>query len=324
MGGKPKAPTPPDPFKTAEAQAQTNRETAITQARLNNIDQITPFGNIRFNETGTFEDGTPRFEAITELGADQRSIFDSINRLAQERLGGDAGGLGTPIDTSDPALGAAIADRFQPRLNDQLDRRRAALEARLVNQGFKRGSTGFTNALRDFNQTETDARNQIEIDGRAQALSEILAGRGDNRADLNFLLTGGQSQQPQGVPTAQTGVQGVDLTGLVQNQFNAQLAEFNQKSNARNSLFGSLANLGSSVAGFALSDERAKQNISEVGELKDGTPVYTYEYKNAPGMTQMGVMAQEVERDNPDAVQEFGGLKHVDYAQVTARALEDA
>src|SRR5690606_29930360 len=33
--------------------------------------------------------------------------------------------------------------------------------------------------------------------------------------------------------------------------------------------------------------------------------------------TQIGVMAQDVEKDNPDAVSEFGGIKMVDYNQAT-------
>lgn len=322
MVSKTKAPDPPDPNVTAQAQTESNQQTAITQALLNNINQVTPFGNLTFDQIGTFEDGTPQFQATTTLGEDQQAIFDEINRLTLARLGGDAGGLGTAVDTSDPALGQAISDRFLPRLNESLDERRRALEAQLVNQGFQRGSEGFNNALRDFNQVETDARNQIQIQARNQALQEILGGADSNRRDLNLLLTGGQAVQPGFQPTAQTGVAGTDVAGIINNNFNQQLANFQQANNARNSVFGALAGLGSSIAGFALSDRRAKENIKEVGELKDGTPIYSYKYKGAGGLTQLGVMAQEVEKTNPDAVQEFDGLKHVDYDAVTDKALE--
>ena len=68
-----------------------------------------------------------------------------------------------------------------------------------------------------------------------------------------------------------------------------------------------------------LSDERAKENITEVGELKDGQPVFAYNYKGDP-RPQIGLIAQEVEKLRPDAVVEIGGLKHVHYGKATERA----
>lgn len=68
-----------------------------------------------------------------------------------------------------------------------------------------------------------------------------------------------------------------------------------------------------------LSDERAKENIAEVGELKDGQSVYSYNYKG-DSRPQIGLIAQEVERLRPDAVVEIGGLKHVDYGKATERS----
>jgi len=40
----PAPPVPPDPIKTAAAQAAVNKETAIAQAKLNMIDEYTPYG----------------------------------------------------------------------------------------------------------------------------------------------------------------------------------------------------------------------------------------------------------------------------------------
>lgn len=56
MGKKsPRPPTPPDPKETAAAQGAINRETAIAQSLLNQVDTITPFGSSRFEQIG----GTP-------------------------------------------------------------------------------------------------------------------------------------------------------------------------------------------------------------------------------------------------------------------------
>lgn len=63
---------------------------------------------------------------------------------------------------------------------------------------------------------------------------------------------------------------------------------------------------------FGLSDERAKENIEKVGELDNGLNVYKYNYKGSNRKT-IGVLAQEVEQSNPNAVIEINGLKHVNY-----------
>jgi hypothetical protein len=57
---------------------------------------------------------------------------------------------------------------------------------------------------------------------------------------------------------------------------------------------------------------KVKENISEVGKLHNGLPVYIYNYigDNTP---QIGVMAQDVEKVNKDAVVTVDGIKHVFY-----------
>ncbi len=68
-----------------------------------------------------------------------------------------------------------------------------------------------------------------------------------------------------------------------------------------------------------LSDRRAKTDIRKVGKLHDGQDVYSYRYRGSP-RTEIGLMAQEVERSDPGAVVEIGGLKHVNYARALAPA----
>ena len=71
---------------------------------------------------------------------------------------------------------------------------------------------------------------------------------------------------------------------------------------------------------LGLSDRRAKENIRKIGKLNNGRDVYRFNYKGDP-TTHIGLMAQDVEKDNPDAVHEVGGLKHVDYDEATKDAV---
>jgi len=63
------------------------------------------------------------------------------------------------------------------------------------------------------------------------------------------------------------------------------------------------------------SDKRLKTDIKKVGKTEGGLPIYTYKYKG-DNRTQMGVMAQDVEKKTPKAVSEVGGFKAVDYKLV--------
>ena len=53
--GKPSAPTPPDPYATASAATSTNVATAIANANLGNVNQVTPQGNLDFSNSGTYD-----------------------------------------------------------------------------------------------------------------------------------------------------------------------------------------------------------------------------------------------------------------------------
>ena len=89
---------------------------------------------------------------------------------------------------------------------------------------------------------------------------------------------------------------------------------------------GSLTGGTSSSAGTqspsifsVLSDKRAKENIKKIGKLFDGQSVYRYNYKG-DRTTRIGLMAQNVEKEHPDAIHEISGLKTVDYDEATKAA----
>jgi hypothetical protein len=68
------------------------------------------------------------------------------------------------------------------------------------------------------------------------------------------------------------------------------------------------------------SDRRLKQEITPVGALNDGQTVYSYRYKGDP-RTQIGLLAQEVERTHPEAVARHpSGFRMVDYRRATRSA----
>lgn len=81
-------------------------------------------------------------------------------------------------------------------------------------------------------------------------------------------------------------------------------------------LFNSLLGIASVATPFIPSDRRLKTDIRRVGRTNGGLPIYTYRYKGDQTF-QMGVMAQDVEQSQPQAIgPEIGGYKTVNLAEV--------
>jgi hypothetical protein len=91
------------------------------------------------------------------------------------------------------------------------------------------------------------------------------------------------------------------------------------------SVWSQLAGLGIGAAGAlsglgwaplaAASDIRVKTDVTKIGELPEGTNVYSFKYVGSP-TTEIGVVAQEIEDRYPEAVSEFSGVKIVDYGKL--------
>jgi hypothetical protein len=185
-----------------------------------------------------------------------------------------------------------------------------------------------------------------EIMGREQMMSQKRAeaiGAGQNLFNLasQFYTQPGLSllsQQPLSYQTGQ-GMLGLGMGGMKQgtpglinpdmglnlgaaerqNILGARSANAQSQASYSSGLFGGLGSaLGGAATGagiFLASDRRLKTDIEKVGKTNAGLPIYTYKYKG-DNKTQMGVMAQDVEKKTPKAVKEVGGFKAVNYALV--------
>ena len=104
MGKKtPRAPTPPDPAWIAAGQAGINREAAISQAQLNQVDEFTPYGSSVYAPTGGLTpQGIQRYSRTATLDPSQQAILDQQNRVNQElnRVAGQqVGRVGQTLST---------------------------------------------------------------------------------------------------------------------------------------------------------------------------------------------------------------------------------
>lgn len=99
------------------------------------------------------------------------------------------------------------------------------------------------------------------------------------------------------------------------NQLAAQSANAQAAAAQNAGIMGAIGNVAGAAVPLMFSDRRLKTDIAKVGKTNKGLPIYTYKYKG-DNTTQMGVMAQDVEKKTPKAVKEVGGFKAVDYKLV--------
>lgn len=313
--------TPPDPVATANAQTASNKETAITQARLNNYDQVGPDGSKTYTQSGTYDDGTPKFTQTTSLSPSNQGIYNT-NQTTKQNLAtigatqSDSIGklLNTPF-----SVNSAISDKLDKLASARLDPQWAANDSKqaaaLANQGITPGSEAYDNAMRSYNAAKNDAYNSMYLSGNAQAESESLAERNQPINEISALMSGSQVATPTFGSTPQTSVAGTDVAGITQNAYLDQNQQAQQSVAANNAMMGGLFSLAGTGATAAIkySDRDMKTDIDKVGELDNGLPVYSYRYKDG-GPKEIGVMAQDVEKKNPEAVMgDLFGRKMVDY-----------
>lgn len=221
MGKKsPSPPAAPDPKATAAAQGAANVDTAVAQALLNQYNQVSPFGNVTYQQTGSQTVGSgsdartvPTFTQTTELSPSQQRQLDLTNQLSEQALGvgntafGNVSGqLSSPFSpTGLPEINAdagaarerAVNDLYglqTGRLDDRFGREQASLENRLANQGIQQGSDAYKNAMSDFNYGKNDAYNSAMATALAQGTSTAQA---ENAMNLANRQQGFQEQSYQ-------------------------------------------------------------------------------------------------------------------------------
>lgn len=130
---------------------------------------------------------------------------------------------------------------------------------------------------------------------------------------------GQQANQYQGQLGANYGQQAGDTyIGMGNAITAANLANSTRRSSMFKTLLGAAAQVGGAAAGnpAAFSDPRLKKNIKPEGVENDYN-IYSFEYIADPDNKRfIGVMADEVQATNPDAVIEIGGYLAVDYDKI--------
>lgn len=251
-------PAPPDPVATAQAQAKYNQQTGATQQAMNMVDQYSPFGSSVYDQTGTQTiigaDGkpisVPKYTQTTTLSPDQQAVFDQSQKaesnlagLASDQSAALSDTLSKPFSyTNDDASNFAY-DLASPRILAQQKQNEADLRTTLANKGIREGSAAWNAEMSRLTNADTDQLNQLTLNSQQQGFNQALQSRQEPLNELTALLSGSQVANPQFQATPQTGIAGVDYSGLVNNQYQAQVAN-------QNAMMGGLFGLASAGIGL--------------------------------------------------------------------------
>ena len=340
LGPAPSAPAPPDYRAAAQETAQGNIDAARVATAANRVNQITPYGSLKYDITGADPYGNPTYTATQSLSPEQQQILNyqnqasiGLGRLAGQGLGYVENMLASPFDTSKlPSTGfnpsQSYQDAYMQRLAPQIQQGRDRLEQRLANQGIQLGSEAYDRAMQNQAQRENDLLLGATTQGfdvgnraRAAAFNELAYQRNEPINTLSAVRTGSQVQGPQFVNSFnQATTAGPDILAASQMGYNAQMGDFNAKNAAQANLNQGLFQMGAAAIPM-FSDIRLKENIKPVGVMPNGLTLYSFEYvdevKSHPLAGEgihVGVMAQEVEQVFPYAVKTLDdGYKVVDY-----------
>jgi hypothetical protein len=298
---------------------------------------------------------TPDAQALYDQQQGQSRQLGNIAGGMMDTIGS---AYANPIDTSGApkAFGAedlqgerqqvqdALYKRQTAYLDPQWQQRDTAFQSGMANKGIVEGSEAWKNALDDQNRARSfdyaGARDAAIIGGRGEmstlsdisranrglSLDEMYRERAQPLNEFNALRSSSQVDMPQFAGAAPVTMANTDVAGNTWNAFDASMAKYNADQAASNNLMGGMFGLGSAAitaAPFMMSDERLKEDIQQVGKLPSGPNVYEYTMKPT-GERQVGVMAQEVEQTQPDAVvtDPASGYKKVNYGTVLAKAMQ--
>lgn len=176
-----------------------------------------------------------------------------------------------------------VEDALMERMQPQIDRDREALQDRLVNQGITLGSEAYSSAQDDLQRGINDARlgailgagqeqnRMAELEAmkagfnntastqefgmdadrfnmanalRQSDLSEQFALRNQPINEITALLSGSQVSMPNVATQTPQAMPNTDVAGLINSNYNQQLAGWQQRQQSRNSLLGGLFGLG--------------------------------------------------------------------------------
>lgn len=265
-------------------------------------------------------EGGQSYDPYTNTITLNESDFTKNERLRQEEIAKQlSSSISGYLPSSNEEIQNATFNRGKALIDPIITQQRKDLAQQLADQGVPAGSEQYTEAMNRLD--DSIARQYTDLSQASIATAEQQRAQRFN--EIASLL--GRSQVGTGASFAQNqaSFSGLDLFGAEQAQLNRSLQDtLSRRANStakRNALYQALGGAGSSLITAIASDIRLKTNVKLIDKSESGLNIYQFEYKNknlGEGIYQ-GVMAQELLKNNQDALVMFtDGYFGVDYSKI--------
>ena len=206
--------------------------------------QVGPNGSVTYGQTGTnsFTDATgktvtvPQFTQTTSYSPGEQAIYDkteaakdNLAQLAQTQSGALQTQLSKPFSYTNHDAENYTTDLASQRILPQQAQARADLDTRLVNAGIRPGTAAYDREMTTLDHANTDQMNQLALSSQSQGYNQALQTYNEPINAITGLMSGSQIAAPNAGTSAtpQASVGGVDYSGLVENNYQQQVASSN-------------------------------------------------------------------------------------------------
>lgn len=257
--GKGSAPKPPDPKETSQAQTGTSVATAIANAHLGNVNQVTPDGTLTYDQTGTHEFydpytgqsyDIPTYTATQTLSDAQQAIKtqDDAAQLNLATLANNQSGFLNDYMAQPFEYGVGEHEAWAGGLYDDLNTEGNAqaaesLTAQLANRGINIGSEAYNREMASLRESQMDSRNRFMLDSYNTGMNSALTQRNQPINEITALLSGSQVSHPNFVNANTSQIPTTDVAGNINQNYNQQLGIWQQQNANSNALMGGLFGL---------------------------------------------------------------------------------
>lgn len=244
-GLKPDAPKAPDPTKTANAQLGYNTNAAQSTINMNSLDRNGPFGSATFTHDANGN--------VTGQNVSLSNLLQGGSDATQNAFTANAGSLPTaPINwdsTTVPSIVNSNFNAYTAMMQPQRDQAQKNLDVTLSERGIPIGSEVYDDAQGNLNRSNSLADQQAAasfLNAAPGLQSQLIANQTNMQnqpyqtAGLNLGLLQGLNGLTSAAPQGSASVGAPDYTGLVNNNYNQQMQQYNSQMGD----LGSLASTG--------------------------------------------------------------------------------
>jgi hypothetical protein len=235
--------------QAAQASAASNMQNAQQAVAANRVNQVTPFGNVQYTQSGTDAQGNPIWTATQTLPQGLQGAYQGI-------LGQVSNQYGQAFNPQLPSVGINPGETYEAaimrRLEPTQERQRKSLEVDLANQGIMPGSEAYNRAKTQLAQAQNDQLTSAVVGGfqtglaaNQNAFNQGLTSYQLPMATLNQLRTGAQPSYVS--PSQQATTAGPDYLGAYTAQQNYNLGLQNAQAASNAGLTSGLFGLGSAA-----------------------------------------------------------------------------